>query len=177
MSNDFKSRDSLECGWVTLLLRFILCVSEAKWVKWPTYKKEENAPLCALCTCGWDQRSGLECDHYIVLHQETPIDHVYIVNTSRYDYLNLMPHVSRWGERWKGRPGSCGRWWPTLASWKHSPMTVVILTTAKRLTHDHTGAWRGANMSAHLEVIRIFCKQVGQLGCPKKKWSRNVWTI
>ena len=41
------------------------------------------------------------------------------------------------------------------ASWKHSPMTVVILTTAKRLTHGHTGAWRGANMSAHLEVIRI----------------------
>ena len=47
-------------------------------------------------------------------------------------------------------------------------------TTAKRLTHGHTGAWRGANMSAHLEVIRIFCKQVGQLGCPKKEVSRSV---
>ena len=35
-------------------------------------------------------------------------------------------------------------------------LTMAMLTAAKRLTHGHTGAWCGANMSAHLEVIRIF---------------------
>ena len=35
-----------------------------------------------------DQRTGLKCNSYISLHQKKPIDHVYIVDMARCDFIN-----------------------------------------------------------------------------------------